>query len=381
MTRHFAAWIRYGSSPIGDAEVSFALEHFRVAVLQPWETGIAARLKEDRPDMTVLAYKCLSSTRSYESGPVRTSGLGFAEAEDLGEHLFAHRDASAGGGRIEWRGYPGHWQMAVWDEKYRRRWCENVVAEIAAGPFDGVMADNDVYDDYYGLLPLEDGHDLGSIRAALERLVSAAGEALAEVGRILVPNIAESRREEGRWARHARFGGGFEEVWLGTAPDEPFDVPTCLATMPELTGPGLSIMRAPAAGPGDRGAYLLALAAAWVFSGGADVAVTATSHDGYDALPFWPEADWDLGEPVTGIEGGLGCWWREFADGYAAVNLTTTHHVDLTLPEGFVGPTGNSALQLHPRQGLVLQRWAVRGRNGQGGQGPGATPCPRPRRR
>ena len=356
MSRHLAAWIRYGSKPIGDAEVSFALDHFRVAVLQPWETDVAARLKAERPDLTVLAYKCLSSTRSYETGPVRTSGLGFDEAEGLGEDLFAHRDAAAGAGRIEWTGYPNHWQMAVWDEKYRRRWSENVAAEIGAGPFDGVLADNDVYDDYYGLLPLEHDRDLGSIRAGLDQLVTEAGDALAAVGRILVPNIAESRREEGRWARHARFGGGFEEVWLGFAPDTPFDVPTCLAMMPELTGPGLSIMRAPAAGPGDREAYLFALAAAWVFSGGADVAVTATSHDGYDALPFWPEADWDLGVPVSGIEGGLGCWWREFANGYAAVNLTTTHHVDLSLPTGVTGQAGPAAVQLHPRRGLVLHR-------------------------
>lgn len=353
MTRHTAAWIRYGGTPIRDEELDFAVAHYRAAILQPWETLAASRLKAARPDMTLLAYKCLSSTRSYETGSIRTSGLGHDEAERLGEDLFAHRHPSVGGGRIEWRGYPGHWQMAVWEPEYRRRWCENVVAEIAAGPFDGVMADNDVFDDYYGIVPLEGDRTIQELRDHLDTLVTEAGTALRAVDKVLIPNIAESRRSPGRWDRHARFGGGFEEVWLAASVDTPFDVATCLAQMPELNGPGLSIMRVPATGQEDREQFLLALAAGWVFGGGTDFAVTATTHDGYDAMPFEPEARWDLSEPITGVMGDLGCWWRAFADGWAAVNLTTTHHVDLEVP-GMYESSG--PVRLAPRRGMVLRR-------------------------
>ena len=49
------AWIRYGD-PISAAQISFAAEHYRAAILQPWELEAAAELKERRPDMTVLCY-------------------------------------------------------------------------------------------------------------------------------------------------------------------------------------------------------------------------------------------------------------------------------------------------------------------------------------
>lgn len=75
------AWIRYGW-PISPEQIDFAAEHYRVAILQPWELDAAAELKQRRPDMTVLCYKCLSSTRSYEPGPIYSSGVSYPEAQD-----------------------------------------------------------------------------------------------------------------------------------------------------------------------------------------------------------------------------------------------------------------------------------------------------------
>ena len=39
------AWIRYGN-PLEPGELDFAIAHYRAAILQPWETEAAARLKE-----------------------------------------------------------------------------------------------------------------------------------------------------------------------------------------------------------------------------------------------------------------------------------------------------------------------------------------------
>ncbi|WP_305142881.1 hypothetical protein [Kocuria marina] len=76
------AWIRYGG-PISPEQLDFAAQHYRAAILQPWETAAAADLKRRRPDMTVLCYKCLSSTRSYEPGPIHSSGVSYAEARPV----------------------------------------------------------------------------------------------------------------------------------------------------------------------------------------------------------------------------------------------------------------------------------------------------------
>ncbi len=86
--------------------------------------------------------------------------------------------------------------------------CDDVADEIEESPWDGVMADNDIFDDYYGLKPpIEGGRTLGEIRNAIDRLIDGAGSRLNKMGRILVPNIAESRRDPGRWARHSAYGG------------------------------------------------------------------------------------------------------------------------------------------------------------------------------
>ena len=77
------AWIRYGD-PITEEQIRFAAEHYRAAILQPWELDAAAELKRQRPDMTVLCYKCFSSTRDYEPGPVYSSGVSYREAEAAG---------------------------------------------------------------------------------------------------------------------------------------------------------------------------------------------------------------------------------------------------------------------------------------------------------
>lgn len=47
------AWIRYGG-PISPEQLDFAAQHYRAAILRPWETAAAADLKWRRPDMTVL---------------------------------------------------------------------------------------------------------------------------------------------------------------------------------------------------------------------------------------------------------------------------------------------------------------------------------------
>ncbi len=356
MPRHFGAWIRYGTTITPD-QLAFAIDHYAVAILQPWETAAAAALKTARPDMTVLCYKCLASTRSYERGPVFSSGVCFGEAEENGEHWFAHR---ASGGRIEWDGYPGHWQMAVWDPEYRQRWTENVVDELGGSPFDGVFADNDVFDDYYGLAPpLEGDHDMASIRTSLGTLVDDAGAALRQGGKLLVPNIAESRREPGRWTAHAAYGGGMEEMWLGYAPDRFFDPLTALAQMAQLRGPGLSIMRVPTDGTPDHPNVQYALAALWIFGGGGEATLSATAHDEYSGIPFVPELDWDLGAPEEEARQRGNGWTRRFTLGWAAVNLNDNprRRISYEVPSGLRDRHGEPApkrIALKPHHGALF---------------------------
>lgn len=359
MGRRHGAWVRY-QDPVSPDQVEFAIEHYRAAILQPWETEVATRLKQGRPDMTVLAYQCLSSTRDYELGPIYSSGVCFEEAEESGEHWFAHR---LDGSRIQWATYRGHWQMATWEEEYRQRWCDNVADLLEASPFDGVMADNDVFDDYYGIAPpIEGGRTMADLRGALDRLVQQAGQRLNDMGKVLVPNIAESRREAGRWARHAAYGGGFEEVWLAWGPDDFLDPQTALLQMDQLNGPGITIVRVATDGADDHPNVRYGLAAYWVFGGGSgNAAYTATSHDGYSGTPFVTELGWDLGDALGEVHRRGNGYSRLFADGFAAVNLNEGRRrkVRFDVPQHMLRADGSPAtgsIVLMPHEGVVLRR-------------------------
>ena len=190
----FGAWVRYGGKPITQQQLDFAVKNYSVAILQPWELDAARYLKKRAPQMVVLAYKCLSSTRSYEPGPIYSSGVSYPLAQSMansGKDFFAHR---LNGDRIEWKGYPKHFQMQVWNADYRWQWVDAVVREMRNSPFDGVMADNDIENDYYDLnLPIQGVESMTKIREHLDFLVAYAGIELNKIGKILVPNIAESR--------------------------------------------------------------------------------------------------------------------------------------------------------------------------------------------
>ncbi|MBW3068033.1 hypothetical protein GZ998_00680 [Actinomyces sp. 594] len=361
------AWLRYGG-PIAPAEVDFAVAHYRTAVLQPWEREVAARLKDARPDMTVLAYRCLSSARDFEPPERCASGIGWREADARG--WIAHRS----GEPVEWSSYPGHFQARVWDPDYRAAWAEHVAGSLEGTAFDGVMADNDVFEDYYGLdlpaIAAADPHapaDVAGLRLALSELVDVAGRALSATGRLLVPNIAEARREPGRWKRHAAWGGGFDECWLGWGEDILFDAATAAAQAGQLDGPGLGLLRTPSGGSGPeydgsrQGLYGLAMF--WIIGAGSPrLSYAATGHDDYSRTPWFPAMDADLGRPCGPVRKSGRVWRRRFEGGVAAAIPDGESGGTVTLPHGAVqpGPLGRPdgaplprRLRLRPHEGVI----------------------------
>lgn len=364
------AWVRYGY-PISDEEISVAADRYAVAILQPWEIDAARQLKTLRPDMVVLQYRCLSSVRDYEPGPIHSSGVSSAEAEahDAGlpegdpGRWFALRPT---GERIEWAGYPGHWQQRHWIQSYRDRWVANVVEALDGSPFDGVMADNDVFDDYYRLdLPLDDGTTIDDIRVSLDEFVPQVGADLNAIGKILVPNVAESRRDPGRWDRHGAFGGAFEECWLSWAAGVFLSPHDQLRQLEQVRpgGPELVIARIAtdgSSGPEAHPSFRYGLAAWWISGGGRAGGFAATAHDAYSDSPWIEEMSWDLGRPMGKVRGRDGRRARTFERGWAAVHLGPEGSPPLRFrpPRAMVDAHGDPvrSLTLRPHEGAVLRR-------------------------
>lgn len=345
-------WYAVGSVPT-EAQLVDGARHYQVVILNAWEVAAQRRLKELNPAITVLVYKDLSSTRSYETatahGGLLPTGLDHATTGREHPEWFATDTA---GNRIEWAPYPQHWQMAVWDPGYRRQWTAAVTAEAVRNGWDGVFADNDFaslgfYSD--AVLAGTSGRAETDrvLRDGLDRMVAEAGSALAAEGRLLIPNLSEARLHPGRWTEHARFGGAMEEnfaqyaggellTWQGAQWDEMLRTAsdgrhlnllvTKTAGVPE-SSPGA------AARAGFAGAALLAGdRTCWTGPEAGDYSRPAFS--GYQAL--------DLGAPRgPAVRQAAGAWTREFTGGWVALNPGGSA-VTLTPPAGLFTTAGTA---------------------------------------
>ncbi len=354
-------WYAIGDRPT-EQEIDSAASRYGVVVLNPWETWALQRIKERDPSVVVLVYKDLASTRSYHTGALPPTGVRHEEADPS---WFAVDDAQE---RIEWDPYPGHWQMAVWDPAYRQRWVADVVAEVVAAGWDGVLADNDMstlswYDSALFAGTTSAAGTDALLRQGLEDLVTAAGQALQARGRLLVPNVSDARLQDGRWAAHAAYGGAMEEAFVhwGTDPDDghlwDWGRTGWYTQTGALIGPGLTLTVTRAA-RGDTRTLLYGYASLLVRGDGRDHWTPSTTPAGDYTAPEWlAEMDVALGAGASAaVREPSGAWTRTFASGWAAVN-PTRGTVSLTPPKGTVDRDGRrvQSVSLPPTSGAVFR--------------------------
>ncbi|WP_448619343.1 putative glycoside hydrolase [Geodermatophilus sp. URMC 65] len=354
-------WYAIGDRPT-EQEIDAAATRYGVVVLNPWETWALERIKQQDPSVVVLVYKDLASTRSYHTDPLPPAGVGYGEADPS---WFAVDDA---GERIEWDPHPGHWQMAVWDPAYQQRWVDNVVAEVVSAGWDGVLADNDLatlrwYD--AGLLAgtASAAETDARLQEGLDGLVTRAGQALRERGRLLVPNTSDARLQDGRWDAHAAFGGAMEENFAhwGTDPGAGFlwdwGRTGWVTQTGQLAGPGLTLSVTRAA-PGDTRTLLYAYASVLVRGNGDEYWTPSTTAAGDYTQPEWlPEMAVATGPAAAdALREPSGAWTRRFTTAWAAVNPTQAT-VTVVPPRGTVDRSGRTArsVTLQPTSGVVLR--------------------------
>lgn len=360
-------WYAIGDTP-DRAEVDAAAHSYKVIILNPWEGWALRRIKQLDPSVTVLMYKCLSSTRRYADGysKPKPTGVGHAEAEGSNPAWFA---TDTTGARIEWRSYPDHWQMAVWDANYQRRWADNVTQEVVAGGWDGVLADNDFATLRHYSPALLAGTRTAfqtdaKIRVGLDAMVSKAGRTLQSRGKILVPNISDARLYPGRWKLHSQHGGAMEEQlghW-GTDPASGFifDWPRTgwEQQTGEMSAPGISLAVTRAAS-GDRRTMLYGYSSVLVRGDASSYwTPSSTSAGTYTRPESIPEMSWPIGPPkAAGLRLSSGAWTRTFAGAVVVVN-PTTRTLKVSVPAGFVDATGGSvtSVRLKPTSAVILKR-------------------------
>ncbi|MBW0101570.1 putative glycoside hydrolase family 15 protein [Pseudonocardia sp. KRD291] len=324
-------WNAIGAVPT-EAQLVDAAQRYQVVILNAWEVAAQKRLKALNPAVTVLVYKDLSSTRSYETatahGGLLPTGVDFTATGRDHPEWFATDTAGA---RIEWAPYPQHWQMAVWNPDYQREWASSVTAEAVRDGWDGVFADNDFaslgfYSDAVLAGTSSRAETDRLIRDGLDRMIGVAGSALAGSGKLLIPNLSEARLHPGRWTEHARFGGAMEENFAQYAGDEllTWQGPQWDEMMRTSSdGRHLTLLVTKTAGVQESSGGAAERAG---FAGAALLAGDRTCWTGpeagdYSRPAFSGYQSLALGEPRGPAEQqSSGVWTREFTGGWVALN-------------------------------------------------------------
>ncbi|HEX6339633.1 putative glycoside hydrolase family 15 protein [Umezawaea sp.] len=361
-----AWWYGIGDSPTA-RDVRLAAQRYDVVVLNAVETAAMRQLHQLNPKIKVLVYKDLSSTRNYQGAVVGDqdaaylpSGLGHQSSQREHPEWFALDTA---GKRIEWNGYPMHWQMTVWDKAYQRAWTEAVTAEVTREGWDGVLADNDFNSlSHYSPAVLAGTSDVRAtdrlLRDGLDEFLGVAGDALTGAGKLFVPNVSETHLTPGRWTAHSRFGGAVEENFgfrdaggtgeLLTFRGNEFNELRAQAALGESL---LLLVTRTREERENRAGY----ASAALLAGPRTCWTSATTDDYRD--PEWSQLQASgLGEAVeTATRRADGLWSRRFTGGWVAVNPTATP-LAVTPPEGLVTPDGDpvTTLELPAADGVVL---------------------------
>lgn len=359
-----AFWYAIGEKPT-PAEIAAAAAQDAVVVLNSWETDALHQLKKLNPRITVLVYKDLSSTRSYETqdlgqGNRSAAGLAYAATDRDHPEWFA---TDSRGSRISWDPYPGHWQMTVWNPGYQRAWADAVTREVVDDGWDGVLADNDFASlRFYSSATINGTSGQGStdqlIRDGLDTMVGLAGRQIQTAGKIFVPNVSEARLYPGRWAQHSRFGGAMEENFAYfQSGDQYVSGDDWLDQTQQVTDPHLLSLSITRAAPSDRQAQRYGFASVAVRGQGHACWMLSTTDD-YSAPARSAEQDIPLGAPDgPGESTGNGLWTRSFQAAWIAVN-PTARNLSTVPPAGFRSAAGHAVgpITVPANDAVVLRR-------------------------
>jgi hypothetical protein len=195
------------------------LSRYQYVVLHSDQAALIPSLKAKNPAIKVLVYKnapgaaawAVSNGQDWATLP---AGVGYVDADRNHPDWFL-KDTS--GARVEFSDYPGIWMMDFGSPSYQQAWVANVVADVQAHGWDGVMIDDVNVDQgvHLGGRTLARYGSAASQRAAMRDFIAAVGPALTSRGILAVPNIYTNGRGGPQlfssWVRFA--SGAVLEHW------------------------------------------------------------------------------------------------------------------------------------------------------------------------
>ena len=353
------------TAPIGTNEIARAgdLSRYRYVIVNAWNHDLIAELKAKNPQIKLLVYKDMSSSRTYHcrngvDDAHMTTGVGYCYASARHPDWFTTDQA---GHRIEWGPYPGVFQMDVGNAAYQDAWAENVLAELRRYRWDGVAIDNADLDHDHIYFPgkqMQEYPTQASYQAATRSFLARVGPKLKAEGFLVLPNIQShpTLATPALWADWTQFtSGGIQQYWMkwGEGYEGHFGGSYWLQLQDtfELVQRQGKLFLTGTAAPADdvrsmrwgRASFLLG------WNGG---------RAGFVGGNWHPEWTIGIGTP-SGPRYQVGtAWRRDFTGGTALANISDRQTQTVSLGASYLLADGSpvNSVTLPPLSGLVLRR-------------------------
>lgn len=337
----------------------------RYVVLHAWQTDRLSALKAADPGVRVLVYKNLSfATRTDGWTGPPSSGVSYTQALEHPDWFLR----SPAGTPLTAQAYSWLYAMDVGSAEYQTAWADNVLAELAAAPWDGAFLDDTNLTMAYHMASIADVARYPTdeqYQSATESMLAAVGPRLTAAGKLALPNVGSwpGWPEVGdRWMNYV--SGGLDEMFTKwwSNPREGYqsepdwnDQLQSLKNNQDNDKIHLAISHSP---NDDADAARYGWASLLL---GADGNAAYALHGDYTTETWFPEYDYDIGNP-TGPEydQGHGVHRRDFERGMVLVNPTSQTR---TASLGWRGSYSGSGLTrvrwyktMAPHTGLILTR-------------------------
>ena len=363
-------WLYLHHEEIPDATIETEAPRRDIIVMNALFHEYVQKFKTVNPDLKMLVYKDLTSTRSYAvenevDDEYIPTGVGYQYANTNHPEWFL---VDENDNRLEYTGYPNHWQMDIGNIEYQQFWADQVGDELVANGWDGVLMDNAIYilDTYHENVFPKNYETDAEFQFAYKSMLTTIHSRLKTDNKIGIANITDTRLHPGVWEDYMQhLDGALDEWWLvfgngnylsdyseGYIPQINEVVVNELDDKITLVQPHTSIT--------DNQGFYYAFASYWLVNNGNTYFSEQEITDDYnDPSPWRDEYNWNFGEATgsyTQLENGL--YQREFSRALVFVNANDSGTIQVDLDTAYLNEVGEevSSIVVNALSGTVLRK-------------------------
>ncbi|MGS0528030.1 putative glycoside hydrolase [Zobellia nedashkovskayae] len=339
-------------------------------VMNAWFHEYVQKFKAVNPEIKTLVYKDLTSTRSYavengEDNKYLPTGVGFQYADTNHPEWFL---LDTNENRLEYTGYPDHWQMDIGNTEYQQQWANQVGEELVTNDWDGVLMDNAIYtlDTYHENVFPKNYETNTEFQLAYKSMLTTINTRLKADNKIGIANITNTRLYPGVWESYMQhLDGGLDEWWLVFSNGNYLSdytegfVPQINEVVINEVENKITLVQ-PHSSTSDNQGFYYAFASYWLVNNGNTYFSEQDVTDAYkEPSPWREEYTWNFGKADdTYFQVESGVYRRNFSQAIVLVNANETGAVEVNLDAPYLNEMGEevTSILLNGLNGSVLRK-------------------------